>query len=66
MTTDKIAEIRARHHDGKPWFIARVAHEDRGYLLAEVERLIRERDKARAEVERLRAEQRSQRRAKEG
>ena len=64
---DKIAEIRARHEvDAKiatvvnpqlppSWTLAGWrAHDDRGYLLAEIERLTREHDEARAEVERLR------------
>ena len=78
--TDKIAEIRARHQRIETTDDALLvnlefswANDDRGWLLAEVERLrvfeaahrqlqadldiaIRERDEARAEVERLRAE----------
>ena len=50
--TDKIAEIRARHEEG----IRAGADADRAYLLAEVERLIRERDWARADVDQLRGD----------
>lgn len=56
--TDKIAEIRARHDATEAYqqsLTDRVQmHDDRGCLLGEVERLTRERDEARAEVERLR------------
>ena len=53
--SDKIEEIRTRHagyslNSGN----AGKANEDRGWLLAEVERLTRQRDKAWVEVERLR------------
>ena len=63
--TDKIAEIRKRYAfaeenksairpAGFSWTIPGwQAHNDRSYLLAEVDRLTRERDEARAEVERL-------------
>ena len=51
MNDERIAEIRARHQEG----IRSGADADRAYLLAEVDRLTRERDEARAEVERLRA-----------
>ena len=50
--SDKIAEIRARHEEG----IRAGADADRAYLLAEVDRLTRERDEARAEIGQLRAE----------
>ena len=55
--SDKIAEIRARHtsETWRRYEIKAQMHDDRGYLLAEVERLTRERDEARAEVARLRA-----------
>jgi len=56
--SDKIAAIRARHKRdvtyGDGWFSQ--AHNDRAFLLAEVERLTRERDEALAEVEKLCAE----------
>lgn len=53
--SDKIKEIRERYagyslNSGN----AGKANEDRGWLLAEVERLTRQRDKAWVEVERLR------------
>ena len=65
---DKIEQIRARHEvDTKiatvllnqelspTWTLAGWwAHDDRAWLLTEVERLTRERNEARAEVERLR------------
>ena len=47
--TDRIAEIRARHEEG----IRAGVDADRAYLLAEVDRLTRERDEARAEVGRM-------------
>ena len=54
--TDKIAEIRARHEAGAPGEMPIVAlaqaDADREFLLDEVERLTRERNDARAEVER--------------
>jgi hypothetical protein len=50
--SDKIAEIRARHQRGMKGLTQ--THHDRSWLLAEVERLTRERDEALAEVERLR------------
>lgn len=46
----QLNEIRARHEAGE----RASAAEDREWLLAEVERLTRERDEVRAEVERLR------------
>jgi hypothetical protein len=62
--SDKIAEIRARHaadaNDAAvlhpelspTWALAGWrAHDDRGYLLAEIERLTRERDEARAALQ---------------
>jgi uncharacterized coiled-coil DUF342 family protein len=49
--SDKIAEIRARHQRGMKGLTQ--THHDRATLLAEVERLTRERDEARAEVENL-------------
>lgn len=60
MSNDKIAEIRERHDRDAEWSggwaqICPRTHADRATLLAEVERLTRERDEARAEVERLRA-----------
>ncbi len=62
MSDDKIAEIRARHQrietaDDDALLVNLEfswANDDRGWLLAEVERLTRERDDARAEIERLR------------
>ena len=60
MSDEKIAEIRARHEAGPighlPIAAFSLAHVDRAFLLAEVERLTRQRDEARAEVERLRAD----------
>jgi chromosome segregation ATPase len=70
MSNDKIEEILARHeldammtalhlHPDLHWTNAQtglMAHVDRAFLLAEVERLTRQRDEARAEVERLRAD----------
>jgi hypothetical protein len=55
MSDDKIEEIRARYagyslNSGN----AAMANQDRGWLLAEVERLTRERDEAWAGIERLR------------
>ena len=44
--TDKIAEIRERHQEG----IRASADADRAYLLAEVDRLTRERDEALEEI----------------
>jgi len=51
--SDKIEEIKRRHCQLGDSGLQRLI--DRAYLLAEVERLTRERDEARAEVERLRA-----------
>ena len=55
--TDKRTEIRARHlldaREVPPRFWNQ-EHNDRGTLLAEVDRLTRERDEAQAEVDRLR------------
>lgn len=64
--TDKIAEIRARHaSDANDAAVLRPelsptwalsgwrAHDDRSYLLAEVERLTRELDEARKESDRM-------------
>ena len=49
MTEDRIAEIRARHDSVTNVLRgASQMHDDRGYLLAEVEKLTRERDEARA------------------
>lgn len=56
MTNDKIAEIRARHAQSEKNYIELEAtwkaqvHEDRAWLLAEVERLTREISEARAEL----------------
>lgn len=49
MNEDRIAEIRARH-DAVHNVLrgASQMHDDRGYLLAEVEKLTRERDEARS------------------
>jgi hypothetical protein len=57
MSDDKIAEIRARHESPGvmlPMEALGRSIEDRATLLAEIERLTRDRDEARAEVERLR------------
>lgn len=61
MSNDKIAEIRERHARDAEWSggwaqICPRTHDDRATLLAEVEKLTRERDEARVEVERLRAQ----------
>ena len=67
MTDDFISDICKRHEHDKMitdnlhfpahhWTHTKAgqqAHDDRAALLAEVERLVRERDEARAEVERL-------------
>ena len=59
MTTDKIAEIRARHEEIDAWvketrtFGPAAAHTDRATLLAEVERLRREAERLRAERDTL-------------
>ena len=57
MTDDKIAEIRARHNAVLREKVHERyysdAHNDRAALLAEVERLTRQRDEARAEAGRL-------------
>ena len=50
--SDKIEEIKRRHCQLGDSGLQRLI--DRAYLLAEVERLTRERDEARDEVERLR------------
>lgn len=57
----EIDEIRAQHEltdrwVGTPYLLYPKTHEDRATLLAEVDRLTRERDEARVEVERLRKE----------
>lgn len=54
--SDQIAEIRARHERDNRYGdgLYPGAHKDRAWLLAEVEKMTRERDEARAEVERLR------------
>ena len=58
MSADKIAEIRARHERiARTWVVNEDvydAHADRATLLAEVERLTRERDEARDEGRRMR------------
>ena len=55
MSDDKIAEIRERHAQYCRWGADTSAqYRDRAFLLAEVERLTRERDEALAGIERLR------------
>lgn len=54
--SDRIKEIRARHQ-AATWRLYELKsqiHDDREMLLAEVDRLTRERDEARADVKRLR------------